>query len=379
MFQTGGRMLVPFYSNTQEMRSLTPDLRREFAFLVEQDTLVNGPMVKRFEKELSDYTGAKYVIATSNASDALELVLRSLGIGPGDEVIVPCYSYFSSVSCIRKVGATPVFVDIDAPTYALNLLAVEAAITRDTKAIMVVHLFCQMADMQALNAVATRHQVLIVEDSAEAIGMTQNGVHAGRFGSAGVLSFFPTKTLGALGDAGAIITDDPKLAVAMRQTGDLGRDGSGLAVRRGICSRMDDWHAIVLSHRLRTLKANIERRQEVAALYSRLLGQVPDVQLPRLTSYVKSGEEVFYVYLVQVEQRDELAKFLLAQGIVTETYYPMPLHLQPAMSDLGYRVGCFPVAETAASKALALPIHPEIQKAQIEYTVEAIARFYSSR
>ena len=370
-------MAVPFYENQQEIMFFQQQWKAQLKEIIQQTELINGSQVDSFEREMEQFTGIKNAIAVGNGTDALIIGLTAAGVGVGDEVIVPCYSFFASVSCILHVGATPVFVDIEAESYAMNSTSIEAAITPKTKAIMPVHLFCQMADMPSIREVAERHQLLIFEDSAEAIGMYQNGVHAGGFGLGGVLSFFPPKTLGALGDAGMILTNNDKFAKACRQLGNLGRDESGIAQRIGFNSRMDEWHAMVLRSRFSVLEENIQARSANSDyLTTSLNAQAPMVKTPIFNSRGYDANRVDYVYLIEVDNRDALAQHLALAGITTETYYPIPLHMQPICRHLGYRQGDFPVAEKASTCALGLPMHAEMQQHQLDDIVQCIQNFY---
>lgn len=373
-------MKVPFLDNRRLVERTLPALSDELDAMLCQDTWVNGAQVRCFEKAICDYTGARFAIATGNASDSLILALKALDIGPGDEVIVPCYSFFASLSSILHVGATPVFVDIEPYSYSLNVSAVEEKITPRTRALMPVHLFRQMADMQALCEIANRHHLAILEDSAEGIGMREAGIHAGLHGDIGVLSFFPTKTLGALGDAGMIITNHPELAERARRLADNGRDAQGLAQLRGMNSRMDDLQALCLRLRLEILDEDIKRRAQRAAQYEHLLKPLsPTVEAPRIVFRLRKQEVVDYVYLIECDDRDGLAAWLDRNGIDNQTYYPLPLHLQPVCRDFGYRAGDFPHAESSAKRALGLPMFADLSEAAIDHICRTIADFYNQQ
>jgi dTDP-4-amino-4,6-dideoxygalactose transaminase len=368
-------MNVPFFDNRRTLERIMPALESELLALLAQPTMVDGAQVRRLEAEIRACTGARFAVSTGNATDSLIISLMALGVGPGDEVIVPCYSFFASVSCILHVGATPVFVDIESDSYSLDPALVEQRITARTRAIMPVHLFRQMADMDAVLALARRHGLHVVEDSAEGIGMCHGGVHAGLLGDIGVLSFFPTKTLGALGDAGMILTQDAALAERARQIADNGRDAHGLAQRAGFNSRMDDLQALYLRLQLPYLEADIRWRAQCARLYERRLAPLAEVQPPRVRQRATAQRVVDYVYLIQTGRRDELERYLAQQGVGTEVYYPMPLHLQPACRHLGGRPGDFPVAEAASRRALGLPMHADLTEADIEQVCRLIIEF----
>lgn len=373
-------MTVPFFAMNQSFSSTLPLIEESLDAFVDQASWVNDKQVRLLEQAIEAYTGAPFAIATGNATDSLIISLLALGIGPDDEVIVPCYSFFASLSCVLHVGATPVFVDIEPGSYGLDCAHVEACITPRTKAIMPVHLFRQMVDMQALKAIAQRHRLLLIEDSAEGIGMRWDGEHAGLIGDIGVLSFFPTKTLGALGDAGMILTRDPLLASRARQIMDNGRDAAGLAQRLGYNSRMDDLQALWLRARMLELEPDIARRAVHCALYDKYLEPLTQwVQRPVTLVRNCPQRTVDYVYLIEVPLRDALAAFLAARHIGTEAYYPLPLHLQPVCEHLGYQAGDLPVAERASTRALGLPLYPDLTPAAIGRVCEAIGEFYAAQ
>lgn len=371
-------MTVPFFRITEGLSRALPLLEEGLEQLHGQAGWVNDQQVRAVEQALASYTGAAHAIATGNATDSLVICLMALGIGPGDEVIVPCYSFFASVSCVLQVGATPVFVDVEVHSYALDCQQIEARITPRTKAIMPVHLFRQMADMDRVMSIARRHGLYVVEDSAEGIGMRWNGTHAGLIGEMGVLSFFPTKTLGALGDAGMILTQDAELARRARQILDNGRDAQGLAQCLGYNSRMDDLQALWLWARLPELEADIERRAVLRRAYDQGLAALHQwLELPLTLPRSAQQRCVDYVYLIEAESRDALAAFLTARGIGTESYYPLPLHLQPVCASHGHAPGSFPVAERAATRALGLPLYADLTTADVALVCQAICEFYA--
>jgi UDP-2-acetamido-2-deoxy-ribo-hexuluronate aminotransferase len=372
-------MTIPFFS----MRA---SIERDVSYLdslideaFDAGRFVDGPLVARLEAQLAQYTGAREVIAVASGSDALLLVLRAIGIGPGVEVIVPVYTFFATASSVVHARGTPVFADIDPQTYAIDPIEVERHLTDRTRAIMPVHPFVQMADVGRLSAIAERAGVALVEDSAQAIGMRAAGRHAGRFGVAGVLSFFPAKTLGAMGDAGAILTDDAGLAERCRRLHQHGQAPGAVPYTwedLGHNSRMDDLQAAVLLTRLRRLDSEIARRAHLARCYDEGLAPLADwVRRPTVTN---EAEAVVYTYLIEAERRDELVASLTARGIGTEIYYPRPLHLQPCFAHLGLRRGSFPVAERAAERAVALPLYPDLRERQVEEVCAAIADFYAA-
>jgi dTDP-4-amino-4,6-dideoxygalactose transaminase len=368
--------MIPFYSGHTGLMRLWPELEPLLEEAIGRGRFVNGPLVARLEAALSAYTGAGAAVAVASGTDALTILLSAAGVGPGDEVIVPAYSFVASATSVVHLRATPVFADVDPVTRTLRPDEVERRIGPRTVAIMPVHLFDRMADMSALRAVAENAGVLVLEDSAEAIGMRQDGRHAGRHGLGGVLSFFPAKTLGALGDAGAILTDDEAtadLCRCLRNHGETGRVPYEWAVP-GFNSRMDDLQAAVLLARLARLDADIDRRAALAATYDEALAALA----PAVVRPAPAPGAVHYVYLVEVERRDALAAHLARRGIGTEVYYPAPLHLQPCFAELGYRPGELPVAERVCARALALPLYPDLDEDAVATVCAAIAAFYES-
>lgn len=380
---------IPFFSQREAFARLWPDIRRHCGDVLDNGKFSHGGKVAEFQDALAQWTGARHIVGVNSATDALVLLLRAAGLQPGDEVVVPAFSFIASGSSVALARGRPVFADIDPATYALDPACAEAAVTGRTRALMPVHLFCQMADMEALRALADRRRITLVEDSAEAIGMRWNGVHAGLLGAGGVLSFFPAKTLGAIGDAGAVITDDPEIAdtaAALRhhgRRGDTVADFTRIATPTSLAghnSKMDDLQAAVLLAKLPHLAADIRRRAELAAAYTERLRDVPGVlRLPTVVQRWATADPVFYVYLAEFDRRDELAEHLARNGVGTETYYPVPLHLQPCFAHLGYRKGDFPNAEAACARALALPLYPDLTADRIDRVCALITRFYTRK
>ncbi|MFG2115255.1 DegT/DnrJ/EryC1/StrS family aminotransferase [Streptomyces sp. NPDC048718] len=349
----------------------------------------HGKQVGQLEAELARYTGARHVIGVNSGTDALVLLLRAAGLRPGDGVLVPAYSFFATASAVVLAGGVPEFVDIDPETYAMDPAALDAAVGPRSRFVMPVHLFHTMADLTAIGAIARRRGLTVVEDSAEAIGMRRAGVHAGLHGAGGVLSFFPTKTLGAIGDAGAVLTDDPEVADTVRALRHHGRAGSTLNDFRaistettlpGVNSKMDDLQAAVLLAKLPLLERQIVRRAELAEAYTARLADVPGIlRLPRTTAKGPDALErdVYYVYLIETERRDELVAHLERLGIGTEVYYPVPLAHQPAFARPGHEPGGFPHAERAARHAVALPFHPDLGLGELDRVCDAVRSFHT--
>jgi UDP-2-acetamido-2-deoxy-ribo-hexuluronate aminotransferase len=380
---------VPFFSQAATFEDIWPSVARHVNDVADRGKYSHGRKVGELEKALAGYTGARFAVGMNSGTDALVLLLRAAGLQPGEEVVVPAFSFVATATSVSLARGRPAFADIDPVSYSLDPESADAAVTDRTRAIMPVHLFHQMADMTALGELARRHELLLVEDSAEAIGMRWDGRHAGLLGTGGVLSFFPTKTLGAIGDAGMVITDDPGVAEragVLRHHGRLGKTIdhiagiSNLSGVSGTNSKMDDLQAAVLMAKLDRLDRDIARRAELAAAYTERLRDAPGVlRVPTVVPRAAETNPVWYVYVVEVERRDELVEHLAARGIGTETYYPSPLHLQPCFADLGYRPGQFPAAEAACTRTVALPLYPDLADTDVDVVCDAIADFYAGR
>ncbi|MFJ6673506.1 DegT/DnrJ/EryC1/StrS family aminotransferase [Actinosynnema sp. NPDC091369] len=378
---------MPFFTQSATFSGLWPITRRHIVEVIRNGKYSHGRKVLELESALAAYTGAAHVIGVNSGTDALVLLLRACGLRPGDEVVVPAFSFIASASSVVLAGGRPVFADVEPDGYGLDPASVAAVAGPRTRFVMPVHLFHHLADLTGLAEVARRLGLTVVEDSAEAIGMRYQGVHAGLHGAGGVLSFFPTKTLGALGDAGAVITNDPGIAEAvsaLRHHGRFGRtidNFPGIATGTGavgVNSKMDDVQAAVLLAKLDRLEADIRRRAVLARRYAEGLAGAPGVlKLPSVLPRRASVRGVFYVYVVEVDRRDELAAHLAARGIGTETYYPSPLHLQPCFADLGHRRGDFPNAEAACGRTLALPLYPDLALGDVDRVCAEIRSFYS--
>jgi dTDP-4-amino-4,6-dideoxygalactose transaminase len=380
---------VPFFSQAATFDQLWPLIESLVGEVFDNGKFSHGRQVAELEQALVRYTGARHVVGVNSGTDALVLLLRACGLAPGDGVLVPAYSFVATATSVVQAGGRPEFVDIDPDTYAMDPEALESAITPASRFVMPAHLFCRMADMAALADVAGRHGLTLVEDSAEAIGMRQRGIHAGLHGRGGVLSFFPSKTLGALGDAGAVLTDDPEVAERVAGLRHHGRfaptidnfPGISSETRMpGVNSKMDDIQAAVLLAKLTRLDDDIERRAALSEAYTERLRDVPGItRLPGVVDRGPGSSGVFYVYLVEAERRDELVGHLARHGVGTEVYYPAPLHLQPCFAELGHSRGDFPNAETASERAVALPLYPDLTIAQIDHVCESVREFYTGR
>lgn len=359
------------------MNNIPPiDLKRQYKTIGEQvsaavqDVLtsgcyVGGSTVENFEQQFAAYTGTLECVACNSGTDALYLALRALKIGPGDEVITTPFTFFATAEVITAVGAKPVFVDIDAQTFNLDVDRIAAAITDKTKAIMPVHLFGQPVNMSAIMELAQAHGLAVIEDCAQATGAEWAGQKVGSIGHIGCFSFYPTKNLGACGDGGAVTTNDPTLASAIRMLRDHGTSRNRYHHEAiGVNSRLDAIQAAILQIKLGYLEQWNEARRAVAATYHELLEPVPGIVIPQ---EIAGGRAVWNQYTIRLTQdsrkecdRDEVRSQLRSLGIISMVYYPLPLHLQPVYKDLGYQPGQLPVSEQACNEVLSLPMFPEL-------------------
>ncbi|WML46114.1 DegT/DnrJ/EryC1/StrS family aminotransferase [Neobacillus sp. PS3-40] len=368
-------MKVPMLDLSEQYQGLRSEVLEVLDQVMGSSRFILGDNVKKLEQDIAKFSNVAHGIGVGNGSDAIHIALQALGIGPGDEVITTTFTFFATGGAIVRVGATPVYVDIDPETFNIDPVKVEEAITEKTKAIIPVHLYGQMADMETLAKIAEKHNLVIVEDAAQAIGAKQNGKSVGELSSAATYSFFPTKNLGAYGDGGMIVTNNDDVA---EKTGVIRVHGSKPKYYHhvlGYNSRLDELQAAVLNVKFPHLEEWGELRRQKAETYTHLLNEtLGDVVT---TPVEKEGNyHVFHQYTIRVENRDELQKFLNDQGVQTMIYYPLPLHLQPVFENLGYKKGDLPVAEKAANEALSLPMFPELKTEQQEYVVAKIAEFY---
>jgi dTDP-4-amino-4,6-dideoxygalactose transaminase len=337
---------------------------------------IGGPEVDALERELAAMLGVKHAIGVSSGTDALLVALMALGVGPGDEVVTSTYSFFATGGCIARLGARPVFVDIDPATFNIDTGRLEAACSPATKAIVPVHLFGLVSEMEAIGEIARRRGIAVVEDAAQAIGARRNGQMAGSFGEIGCFSFFPSKNLGAFGDAGLVTTNDARLEKQMRILRNHGSEPKYFNKVVGGNFRLDALQAAVLRVKAPRLAAWTDLRRRNADRYRQLMkaaGLDPHVRTPI------EPPDCFHIYnqfVIMVKGRDTLRAHLQSRGVGTEVYYPVPLHLQECFSTLGYSAGSFPEAEAAARHSLALPIYPELTDEQLRYVVDAIAEFF---
>jgi len=362
-------MQVPFLDLRVQHEPLMPQLVDAFRQVAENSAFAGGPFVAKFEAEFAAFCGARHALGVSSGTDALWLSLLAVGVGPGDEVITAPNNFMATAEAISLCGARPVFVDIDEHTYTMDSRQVEAAITLRTQAIVPVHMFGQLADMDALLAIGRRHGTPVVEDAGQAHGAEHQGRKAGSLGVAGCFSFYPGKNLGAFGEAGAITTDEPELRSKVRALRDHGQAGKHQHATIGWNARMDEIQAAVLSLNLGRLESANAARRAHAQLYDELLSSEPRIIRP----VVRAGNRhAYHRYAVRVQDRDGVLERMAARGVNCAVHYPVPIHLQKAYSFLGFGPGSFPVAERCARELLSLPMYPELRPEQIEFVVNSL-------
>ncbi len=370
-------MNVPLLDLKEQNAALRPEIEAALGRVLDTNGFILGNEVAELECELAGYCGTKYAIGCASGSDALLLAMMAFDIGPGDEVITTPYSFFATVSAITRTGATPIFVDIDPKTFNLDVSQVAAKITERTKAIQPVHLYGQCTDMAALNAIAEKHGIPVIEDAAQAIGAEENGIRAGAMSAIGCFSFYPSKNLGGMGDGGFMTTNDDAIAsklMALRVHGSKERYFHKWV---GLNSRLDGFQGAVLRVKLPHLDTWSDQRKANADRYRTLfenagLGETVELPFER-----EKCRHIYNQFVIRAAgRRDELRAFLIEKGIGTDIYYPVPLNLQECFEYLGGKAGDMPESERTAKESLALPIYPELKPEQQEYVVEMISEFY---
>ncbi len=361
-------MSIPLLDLKAQYLTIKADIDQAVLGVLDSCKFILGPEMKALEEEIALYCGTKEAVAVGNGTDALVLTLKALGIGPGDEVITTPFTFFASAETIAQVGATPVFVDLDPLTLNMDLDKLEAKVTLRTRAIIPVHIFGQMVDVERIMEIAARHDLKVIEDAAQAIGAEYRGKKAGSLGHAGTFSFFPTKNLGAYGDGGMIVTNDKHLAAELRMLRFHGCQLKYYHEKVGYNSRLDEIQAAVLRVKFRYLEQWNDLRREKAGLYDRLLQKLP-LTLPGKDPLAK---QIYHLYVVRSPKRDSIIKHLSAAGVATGIYYPLPLHLQRAFRNLGYKEGDFPAAEQACKEAFAIPCYPELTNVQQQEIVRLL-------
>ena len=369
-------MQVPLLDLKAQYATIKDEVLAAVAEVLESQRCIGGPKVEELETQIAQASDCKYAVGVSSGTDALLSCLMSLQIGPGDEVITTPFTFFATVGCIARVGARPVFVDIDPKTYNIDPDLIEAAVSKKTKAIMPVHLFGQMAEMDPIMDVADRYNLAVIEDAAQSITSTYKDKKAGSIGAAGCFSFFPSKNLGGAGDGGMVVTSDPGLADRVRLLRGHGAHARYFHDIVGFNSRLDELQAAVLRVKLPCLDRWSEGRRRNAAAYGeefRAAGLLGVLQPPEV---LPGRSHIFHQYVIRAERRDELQAFLRVGGIGSEVYYPVPLHEQECFRGLGYGADDFPRSRAASRSTLALPVYPELSAQQRRCVVDRIARFY---
>lgn len=383
------RRPVPMLDFRREFSTIREEVLKALEEVCDSQRFILGPQVERFERAAAAACGVAHAAGCASGTDALWLALAALRIGPGDAVIATPFSFFATVSSILRAGAVPVLADIDPDTYNLSPTAVSERLgqalpegAKQFAAVMPVHLYGQCADMDSFGKLAAEHDLKLVEDAAQAFGASWDGVRAGGLGDAAAFSFYPTKNLSAMGDAGMVTTNSAETDERVRMLRTHGMRRRYFHDEVGWNSRMDTFQAAVLEVKLRRIEAGNARRRELAGLYDRLFqsaglaarsiadGLVLPTTNPRAV-------HVFHQYVIRAPRREDLRAFLAAEQIGTEIYYPLPLHLQRSLASLGYRKGDFPESERAANEVVALPIYPELREDEVETVVDAIRRFYA--
>ncbi|MBI4352903.1 MAG: DegT/DnrJ/EryC1/StrS family aminotransferase [Candidatus Omnitrophica bacterium] len=368
-------MRVPFIDLAVSSRGIQEEIRKAVNRVLDSQRFILDGSVAALEEKIARDVGAKYAVGTASGSDALYLSLLALGVGAGDEVITTPFTFFATAGAVSRTGARPVFVDIDPHTFNLNPSLVEERINRKTKAIVPVHLFGLLCEMDSILRIARRHSLLIVEDAAQAYGAGYRGKKAGSWGDAGCFSFYPTKNLGGAGDGGMVVTSSAGLARKLKLLRDHGSARKYHHEEIGVNSRLDELQAAVLLVKLKYLKEWNEKRRFCASVYGEGLKDSP-LQIPKSPA---GNRHVYHLYSILSKKRDALARFLAGEGIGTGIYYPLPLHLQPCYRSLGGKKGDFPVAERTTSQILSLPMYPGLAERDVRFVMSKVHEFCDGR
>ncbi|HVN12370.1 MAG TPA: DegT/DnrJ/EryC1/StrS family aminotransferase [Kineosporiaceae bacterium] len=362
---------IPLVDLSVQHAQIADEVDAGFAEVLSAGDFIGGKAVAAFEQEYAEFVGARHCVGAGNGTDALEMALRAVGVGHGDEVIVPANTFIATAEAVVRAGARPVFVDVDEDALLIDPALVEDAVTARTRAVIPVDLYGQVAPFERLPAILAERGVAVIEDAAQSQGARRYGQAAGTFGHIAATSFYPGKNLGAYGDAGAVITDDDVLARQVRLMGSHGSPAKYQHTRFGFNSRLDTLQAVVLRAKLRRLDAWNAERRAAADYYDELLRDVPGLRLPATPA---GNEHVWHLYVVRVGGRDRVLRGLQEEGIGAGIHYPVPVHLTEAMAPLGYGPGGFPVAERAADEILSLPLFPGVTRLQQERVADVVLR-----
>jgi dTDP-4-amino-4,6-dideoxygalactose transaminase len=367
---------VPFLDLKTQYHSIKNEVDRKLVEVCENTAFSMGPFVEEFEKKFAEYLGVKHFVATSTGTSALHSALLAFGIGNGDEVLVPVNTFTATAEAVVMVGAKPVFVDNDPLTYNMDISKIEQLITHKTRAIIPVHLYGQPIDMEKIVEIASKHNLIVIEDCAQAHGAKFKGKMVGTFGHAACFSFYPGKNLGSYGEGGGVATNSDEIAEKIDKIRNHGSRIKYVHEFVGYNYHMHGFQGAVLTIKLKYLDGWNKKRREIAEKYSQKLKDIKDLALPYVQ---KECEHVFHLYVIRTSYREELKQFLNDNGVGTNIHYPYPLHLQESYKFLGYKQGDFPVAEDYAPKLLSLPMFPEMTDEQVDYVVEKIKEFYKGK
>ena len=370
---------IPALDLHAQFRELEPEIRAAMDRVLASQHFILGKEGEALEREIAAYSGAAHAVGLSSGTDAILVALMALGIGAGDEVVTTPYTFVATATCIARLGARAVLVDIDPDTFALDVARVDAAITARTRAIVPVHLFGQMADMRALHAVADARRIPVLEDAAQAIGARRDDLPVGRGSIGATLSFFPSKNLGCMGDGGMVISDDPELARKVRLLRNQGQQPKYTSQMVGGNFRLDELQAAVVRAKLPRLDAWTAARQAHAAHYRAAFAERKlDAAVLTVAPEVANVRHVYNQLIIRTPHREPLREHLTARGIGCAVYYPVPMHLQPCFADWGYVRGAFPESERAADETLALPLYPELSAASVDRVVDEVCTFLAT-
>lgn len=365
-------MKIPYLNFETVHQQIEEEIFQSFKATYQSNWYIMGNKLKEFEQEYAQFSGTEFCIGVANGLDALILCLKSLNIGPGDEVIVPSNTYIATWLAVSFVGAKPIPVEPNIKTYNIDPTKIEAYINNATKAIMPVHLYGQSCEMDEIMKIAHKYNLYVIEDNAQAQGATYNGKLCGSFGEVNATSFYPGKNLGALGDAGAVTTNNLELNKKIRELRNYGSEIKYINNIKGINSRLDELQAGFLSVKLKYLHSWTEERKKIAKLYNENLKNIENMILPQLA---EGADHVYHIYLIRTSKRDELQAHLTKTDIGTLIHYPIPPHLQKAYDEMGYKKGDFPIAEEIASTALSLPLYPGLKKDEVAFICAEIKKY----
>lgn len=366
-------MRVPFLDLKREYSSIKKEISKRILIALEKGEYCYGQETEKFERAFAHFIGCQYGIGVGSGTDALMISLRALGVGKGDEVITTPFTFIATAEAIVNIGARPVFVDIEEETMNMDINKIGKALTKKTKAIIAVHLYGVCLDMDPLFKIAKEHHLSVIEDAAHAEGSLYKGKPAGSLGDVGCFSLYPSKTFGAYGNAGIIVTNKKNLAPKLKMVSNHGRwHDKNVHKVIGFTGTIDNLQAAVLNVKLKYLKKRLEQKRKIAAEYNRALTKLSWLEIQEVPDFC---EPSFYVYTIRTKEKEELKKFLSQNGIDTGVYYPYSLHFQPSLEFLGYKKGDFPVAERTAASVLSLPLYPEMSKIEVQYVIQKIKKF----